>query len=124
MCTSTKVKNATINLTVTADEVNHSEFTTWCEDANFKVSKASVAVNSAYQSYLNLIGQSSKTKLNGLSFLGITHLDIEEVLLTNLDQISIISNIWNAIGNKLTVWITSFTRNEKDNYNGFCSSFI
>ena len=30
MCTSTKVKNATINLTVTADEVNHPEFIAWC----------------------------------------------------------------------------------------------
>src|SRR5215208_7207189 len=105
MWTSTKVKNAIIKLTVTTDEINHPEFTAWCGDASFKASTVSVAVNSAYQIYLNLNSQSSKTKLNGLPFLGITHLDIEKELLTNLDQIPIISEIYDTIGNKLTVWI-------------------
>jgi len=124
MCTSTKVKDAIIKVIVTADEINHPKFTAWCGDASFKANTVSVAVNSAYQNHLNLIGQSSNTRLNGLPFLGITHLDIEKKLLTNVDQIPQISEICNLIDNKLTVWIITLKRNEENDCNKFCSSFI
>src|SRR4051812_180653 len=69
MWTSTKVKNVSIELIVTADEINKPEFTAYCGNHSFKASTSSLAVNKVYQMHLQQNQENSNTKFNGIAFL-------------------------------------------------------